>query len=209
LIETQPEFIKWRAIALFLVAGENGNDGLLPPVARLAWRLRLEEVKIAETASALTEVGVVYETPQAWVVTDFKERPYSESYERMKRYRKRNKARNSNGECNGNETDNESISISSSCSDSDSEEGGVGGETPALRNASSTDGVVCAAFPSRFRRDGFREEARRRKLPAGKGLKGGAQRSSLWRGRIVCRRLFQSLALLLGQLVDMAEQGWL
>ncbi len=69
---TLPEFIKWRAIELFLVAGENGNDGLLPPVARLAWRLRLDEVKIAETLSALTQVGVVHETPQGWVVTNFK-----------------------------------------------------------------------------------------------------------------------------------------
>ena len=44
-----PEFMKWRAIELFLVAGENGDDGLLPSVKRLAWRLRLDEVKIAET----------------------------------------------------------------------------------------------------------------------------------------------------------------
>jgi hypothetical protein len=128
---TLPEFIKWRAIELFLVAGENGNDGLLPPVARLAWRLRLEEVKIAETLSALTEVGVVHETPQGWVVTHFKERQYSESYERMKRYRERNKERNSDAACDDGVTDDESISISNSSSVSDSEEGGVGGETPA------------------------------------------------------------------------------
>ena len=127
-----PEFMKWRAIELFLVAGENGNDGLLPPVARLAWRLRLDEVKIAETLSALTEVGVVHETPQGWVVTNFKERQYSESYERMKRYRERNKERNSDGHCNDSVTDDESIYISNSSSVSDSEEGGVGGETPKV-----------------------------------------------------------------------------
>jgi hypothetical protein len=50
-----PEYIKWRGIALFLVAGETGDDDLLPPVARLAWRLRLDEVKIAETLSALCQ----------------------------------------------------------------------------------------------------------------------------------------------------------
>jgi hypothetical protein len=125
---TLPEFIKWRAIELFLVAGENGNDGLLPPVARLAWRLRLDEVKIAETLSALTQVGVVHETPEGWVVTNFKKRQYSESYERVKRYRERF----SNADSNGHETEDDSIYVSSSISDSDSEEGGVGGETPPV-----------------------------------------------------------------------------
>jgi hypothetical protein len=123
---TLPEFMKWRAIELFLVAGENGNDGLLPPVARLAWRLRLDEVKIAETLSALTQVGVVHETPEGWVVTNFKKRQYSESFERVKRYRERF----SNADSNAPVTNNDSIYISSSSSVSDSEEGGVGGETP-------------------------------------------------------------------------------
>ena len=85
---TLPEFIKWRAIELFLVAGENGNDGLLPPVARLAWRLRLDEVKIAETLSALTQVGVVHETPEGWVVTNFAKRQAAvPAAERMRRSR--------------------------------------------------------------------------------------------------------------------------
>ena len=87
---TLPEFIKWRAIELFLVAGENGNDGLLPPVARLAWRLRLDEVKIAETLSALTQVGVVHETPEGWVVTNFSKRQERvEGAERTRQYRER------------------------------------------------------------------------------------------------------------------------
>jgi hypothetical protein len=119
------EYLKWRAIELFLVAGENGNDGLLPPVRRLAWRLRLDEVKIAETLSALTQVGVVHETPQGWMVTNFRKRQYSDSYERVKRYRERY----SNAECNAPVTKDESIYYSSSVSDS--EEGGVGGETLA------------------------------------------------------------------------------
>jgi hypothetical protein len=71
---TLPEFMKWRAVELFLVAGENGNDGLLPPVARLAWRLRHDQAKIVETLSALTQIGVAHETPEGWVVTHFAER---------------------------------------------------------------------------------------------------------------------------------------
>jgi hypothetical protein len=131
---TLPEFIKWRAIELFLVAGENGNDGLLPPVARLAWRLRLEEVKIAETLSALTQIGVVHETPEGWVVTNFSKRQERvEGAERTRLYRER--LRNSDESVTKrHEKCDDDVSLtlnlnSSSISDSDSEEGGVGGET--------------------------------------------------------------------------------
>ena len=83
-----PEFMKWRAIELFLVAGENGNDGLLPPVERLAWRLRLPQEKLAETLSAIAQVGVVHETPEGWVVTNFMKRQAAIPVgERVKRYR--------------------------------------------------------------------------------------------------------------------------
>ena len=82
----------------------------------------------------------MHETPQGWVVTNFKERQYSESYERMKRYRERNKERNRDGHCNDSVTDDESIYISNSSSLSDSEEGGVGGETsPPPRNAAEEE----------------------------------------------------------------------
>jgi hypothetical protein len=57
---TLQEFMKWRAIELYLVAGENGNDGLLPPVESLAWRLRLPHEKLVETLSALAQAGVVH-----------------------------------------------------------------------------------------------------------------------------------------------------
>ena len=133
-----PEFIKWRAIELFLVAGENGDDGLLPSVKRLAWRLRLDEVKITETLSALTQVGVVHETPEGWVVTHFikRQEPMS-SAERVKEYRKREDVTKRYKECNENVTDDNNESYSSSPSDSisDYERGGVGEktkETPAL-----------------------------------------------------------------------------
>jgi len=119
---TLPEFTKWRAIELFLVAGENGDDGRLPPVERLAWRLRLPQEKLEETLSALEQVGVVGKTPEGWMVTNFKKRQYSEGYERVKRYR--------NGKCNANVTEKESSSTSNSDSDSLNEEGGMGGETP-------------------------------------------------------------------------------
>lgn len=113
-----PEYMKWRAIELFLVAGENGDDGLLPPIERLAWRLRLDKTKIAETLSALTQVGVVNETPRGWMVTNFKKRQYSESYERVKHFREQNKERYSNVTSNANVTAEESSSTSYSDSNS-------------------------------------------------------------------------------------------
>lgn len=86
-----PEFEKWRAIELFLAAGENGEDGLLPPVERLAWRLRLPLAKLEETLSALSQAGVVHETPQGWVVTDFQKTQEAQtSTERSRSFRERN-----------------------------------------------------------------------------------------------------------------------
>jgi hypothetical protein len=134
-----PEFMKWRAVVLFLAAGENGDDGLLPPVKRLAWRLRLDEVRIAETLSALSQVGVVHETPEGWMVTNFKKRQYSESYERVKRYR--------NAHSNEKEHDIESIYISPS--DSLSLEGGVGGdESKVVEIPKSLDWMIVAGVSS-------------------------------------------------------------
>ena len=117
-----PDFMKWRAIELYLVAGENGNDGLLPPVERLAWRLRLPHEKLEETLSALSQAGVVHETPQGWVVTDFvKSQAALTSKERMQNMRRRKEdvtIRNKNGYENVTVVVDDSTSTSSSSSDS-------------------------------------------------------------------------------------------
>jgi hypothetical protein len=96
-----------------LLAGENGDDGLLQPVTDLAWRLRTSEEKLTESLAALSQVGVVHETPEGWIVTHFKERQYSESYERVKRYR--------NAHCNEDVAEKESSSSSDSSLDSSSD----------------------------------------------------------------------------------------
>jgi hypothetical protein len=124
------DHLKWRAIELFLVAGENGDEGLLPPNDRLAWRIRLGVEEVEKTLLALKSLGIVNQTEQGWMVSNFKRRQYSESYERVKRYRQRE----SNGDCNDsvteNETDKESSSLSSSSSFSLSLEERVQGEKP-------------------------------------------------------------------------------
>lgn len=125
-----------RAIELFLLAGKNGNDGLLPPVEEMAWVLRLDKPKMLEDLIGLAEVGVVHETPAGWMVTHFKDRQYSESYERTMRYLDRKKGESNrqidgeiDEEVDAGLAENDSPSTSSSDSDSNSkvlEGGGVG-----------------------------------------------------------------------------------
>jgi DnaD/phage-associated family protein len=127
------EFMKWRAIELYLVAGENGNDGLLPPVERLAWRLRLPREKLEETLSVLSQAGVVHETPQGWVVTDFarSQAPMTSTERSQYTRRRQNDAaiRSNTGSENAAVVAADSSSTSASLSGSESLEGeGVQGE---------------------------------------------------------------------------------
>ena len=86
----------WRkAIELFLLAGENTKDGLLPPVSVIAWRLRLTETEVTDILKELSDVAIVHETTDGWIVTNFVKRQTSESLERVRRYRdKRNRYSN-------------------------------------------------------------------------------------------------------------------
>ena len=85
-----PDYLWRRAIELFLLASENGNDGLLQPVSDMAWRLRVRETDLNNSPRALSQVGVVHETPQGWVVTHFAERQAKLSdAERVQHYRER------------------------------------------------------------------------------------------------------------------------
>ena len=121
----------WKfAVELFLLAGREGNDGSLPPLAEMAWTLRVPEEKVLEDIRSLVEVGVVHacathpgtgeEKEGVWCVTHFQERQKCESYERVKRYRERYKDNFDNGEVA--EVSSTSTSPSKSISFSDSEE---------------------------------------------------------------------------------------
>lgn len=122
-----PDWLWRRAVELFLLAGENGNDGLLQPVMDMAWRLRTSEEKLTESLQALSKVGVVHETPDGWVVTHFEERQSAvSSTERVQEFRKRK--RNEDETKRFKDSVSPSISISTSGS-SDEERGGVGEKT--------------------------------------------------------------------------------
>jgi len=171
-----PDWLKWRKVQLFLVAREVNRDGLLGPVAQLAWRLRINEDDFVGSLRTMSEIGIVAETPDGWLVVNFKKRQTCESYDRVKRYRERYR----NGQCNGEEaagcssspsTSNSispSLSNSDSVSDSLEENGGVGeGETrddrrrappqPPYASLRDTQRVRCASRSPNQRTDLERE----------------------------------------------------
>ena len=126
-----------RASELSVLAGKTGNDGALPSVEDMAWRLRLTEDELLENLRSLEQSEIVFEQqPGKWFVTGFKERQVCESYERVKRYRERYRNGAGNEEGNGavaevvststSTSDSFSDSISTSDSDSISESEGIG-----------------------------------------------------------------------------------
>lgn len=121
-----PDHLWRRTVELFLIAGKVGNDGKLPPVGEMAWTLRSTEQEITECLQALAgkEFGIVHADGDQWFVSKFEKRQYSESYERVKRYR--------NAKSNARSNEDEAVYSSSSSSSNsnsslNSEEGrGVG-----------------------------------------------------------------------------------
>ncbi|MEO6566717.1 MAG: DnaD domain protein [Casimicrobiaceae bacterium] len=134
-----PDWLWKRAVELFLLAGENGNDGLLQPVEDMAWRLRTSAEKLTESLQALSQVGVVHETPEGWTVTNFEKRQYSESYERVKRFRNAKSNAKSNADGNANVL---STSSSNSSSDSLAVEGEGVGEGEIFKAYESNIGML-------------------------------------------------------------------
>jgi hypothetical protein len=133
-----PDWLWRRAIELFLLAGENGNDGLLQPVRDMAWRLRTSEGKLTEALTALARDGVVHETPEGWLVASFARYQESESStERSRRWRATNKLQDENEEGTGGDGDDSlstspSLSLSSSSSVSPSDSADEGSEFVSL-----------------------------------------------------------------------------
>jgi hypothetical protein len=85
-----PNWCWRRAITLFLLAGENDMGGLLRPVPELAWRLRIDKSDLINSLRTLSEIGVVHETPQGWMVTHFQESQRAPTgAERVRDHRKR------------------------------------------------------------------------------------------------------------------------
>ena len=70
-----PDRLWRRVIELFLIAGEYGEGGVLPPVEDIAWTLNKTPAIINNDLNKIAETGIVYQADDgAWVVTNFKKR---------------------------------------------------------------------------------------------------------------------------------------
>ena len=83
-----------RTIELFLIAGKEDNDGILPPVEDIAWMLHATGKEIQTSIDDLKKLGVVSETKSGeFVVTNFTARQDSDltKSEINKRYYEKSK----------------------------------------------------------------------------------------------------------------------
>lgn len=80
-----------RTVQLFLVAGEYDQNGLLPPVQQLAWRLRLGNEECNETLHKLLQCNIIAVTDdEKFIVKNFQKRQKaSDGAERVRQYRER------------------------------------------------------------------------------------------------------------------------
>jgi hypothetical protein len=92
-----PDSLWRRVIEMFLLAGELDEDGFLPPLPDMAWRLRSSEEMMVADLNKLASLRIVElrdYTPseQRWHVVNFANRQGASSdAERMREYRKRKK----------------------------------------------------------------------------------------------------------------------
>lgn len=95
-----------RAIELFLLAGEEHEGGHLPPIADMAWRLRLNGDELLDDLRSLAKVDIVTQLEDgSWFVTNFAERQGAMSNaERQKRYRDRKRKERYYGDGDGDDT---------------------------------------------------------------------------------------------------------
>lgn len=80
-----------RTIELFLMAGDFDQDGLLPSVTDMAWRLRLSHDELEQDLQELSKVEIVSQNEDgSWYVTKFAERQSADSNtERWRKWRER------------------------------------------------------------------------------------------------------------------------
>lgn len=79
-----------RCIKLFLLAGDHGQGGELPPLEDAAWRLRIPEEELESDLIELQRVGITSHQDGVWSIVKWDERqgPMS-STERVRRHRAR------------------------------------------------------------------------------------------------------------------------
>jgi len=79
-----------RTIEMFLLAGDYGRDGELPPLKAMAWRLKLSAEEIEADLVELAKDGIIDNIEGAWCVSKFSARQAPlEPKEKMRRLREK------------------------------------------------------------------------------------------------------------------------
>jgi DNA replication protein DnaD len=93
-----PDRLWRRVIELFLIAGQYGEDGLLPDVSTMAWQLNKSVPAILSDLQRIANTGIVSEDEDGrWLVTNFKKRNEPvDGMKRIKDFRMRERYENSN-----------------------------------------------------------------------------------------------------------------
>ena len=95
-----PDRLWRRVIELFLLAGQEGEDGILPDVSEIAWQLNKSKNTIVADLKSIKKTGIVDQNDDGvWFVTNFKKRnePINAA-KRTKDYRLRGRNENSDDE---------------------------------------------------------------------------------------------------------------
>ena len=101
-----PDRLWRRVIELFLLAGQQGEDGLLPDVPTIAWQLNKSVQAINTDLQKIAEVGIIQETGDGrWIVINFKKRNEPvDPAKRIRDFRRRERYEKGDEKCNENET---------------------------------------------------------------------------------------------------------
>ena len=84
-----------RTIQLFLIAGDFGDEGILPAVDDMAWRLRMSAEELETDLADLASTGIVHNSSDRWMVTKFTDRQAaSTGTERWRQWRDRQRKEN-------------------------------------------------------------------------------------------------------------------
>jgi len=95
VIGTLPsDALKWRYLQLYLAAGDFNQGGALPPLPRLAYRLRMSAGDLAADLEALEGAGLLRQSGDIWQVVRFEdEQGRASDAERAELYRERQRKR--------------------------------------------------------------------------------------------------------------------
>ena len=93
-----------RFVECMLLAGEMQEDGFLPPLEDMSWRLRLSETALEQDMTRLALAGLVerkvHKDGERWFVTKFAERQApSPVAKRVREFRKRQRKEKNQKSC--------------------------------------------------------------------------------------------------------------